>query len=103
MSKDDLADRLAADPDGADVPPHLRAILDYALLLTRRPNDVTAASVGALRSAGLSNAEIHRVASVTAYFAFVNRIAEGLGVELETGTDDEKTPETSGSRPASKA
>jgi uncharacterized peroxidase-related enzyme len=101
VSKDDLADRLAADPDGAVVPPRLRAILDYALLLTRRPHDVTAASVRALRTAGLSDAEIHRVASVTAYFAFVNRIAEGLGVELEGGTDDEKAPETSGSGPAS--
>ncbi len=101
MSKNDLADRLAADPDGAVVPSRLRAILDYALLLTHRPHDVTAASVAALRTAGLSDAEIHRVASVTAYFAFVNRIAEGLGVELETGADDAKAPETSGSGPAS--
>ncbi len=64
---------------------------------------MTAASVAALRTVGLSDAEIHRVASVTAYFAFVNRIAEGLGVELETGPDDNKAAETSGSRPASKA
>jgi uncharacterized peroxidase-related enzyme len=101
VSKDGLADRLAADPDGVEVPPRLRAILDYALLLTRRPTDVTATSVARLRLAGLSDAEIHRVASVTGYFAFVNRIAAGLGVELEGGTDDEKAPETSGSGPAS--
>jgi len=39
--------------------------------------------VVALRKAGMTDEEIHRVASVVAYFNFVNRIAEGLGVELE--------------------
>jgi hypothetical protein len=38
---------------------------------------------GALRAAGISGAGIHDAAAVTAYFNFVNRIAQGLGVELE--------------------
>ena len=58
-------------------------MVDYALLVTRRPSSVAAAHVAALRGAGLSDAEIHRVAAIVAYFNFVNRIAEGLGVELE--------------------
>lgn len=36
-----------------------------------------------LRSAGLSDRQILEVALITAYFSFVNRIAQGLGVELE--------------------
>lgn len=36
-----------------------------------------------LREAGLSDEGIHAAASITAYFNFVNRIALGLGVELE--------------------
>jgi alkylhydroperoxidase family enzyme len=58
-------------------------MLDYALALTRRPGEVGAEHVVALRKAGMTDEEIHRVASVVAYFNFVNRIAEGLGVELE--------------------
>ena len=88
VSEDDLAGRLAADPDGAEVPQRLRAFLDDALLLTRRRHDVTAEPVAALKASGLSDADVHRVACVTACFAFVDRIAEGLGVELEAGRDD---------------
>ena len=37
-----------------------------------------------LREQGLSDAAIHDAASVVAYFNRVNRMALGLGVELET-------------------
>ena len=37
-----------------------------------------------LRGAGFDDRGIHDICAVTAYFAFVNRIADGLGVELET-------------------
>jgi alkylhydroperoxidase family enzyme len=59
-------------------------MLDYALALTRNPGEVGPEHVEALRKARLSDEEIHRVAAVVAYFNFVNRIAEGLGVELES-------------------
>jgi alkylhydroperoxidase family enzyme len=39
--------------------------------------------VGALRNAGLRDAEILDVCQVTAYYNYVNRMADGLGVELE--------------------
>ncbi len=43
--------------------------------------------VRALREAGLSDAEILDVCQVTAYYAYVNRLADGLGVELEAYWD----------------
>ena len=61
-----------------------RAMLDYAVLLTRTPNAVTAANVDGLRSAGFDDRAIHDIATITAYYAFVNRVADGLGVELES-------------------
>jgi alkylhydroperoxidase family enzyme len=36
-----------------------------------------------LRVTGLSDAEILDVCQVTAYYNYVNRLADGLGVELE--------------------
>ncbi len=75
---------LKRDPDRAALPPRARALADYALKLTRAPGEVAATDAAALRAAGLSDAAIHDAAAVTAYFNFVNRIALGLGVALET-------------------
>jgi len=36
-----------------------------------------------LRAAGFDDAAILRATEITAYFNFVNRLADGLGVELE--------------------
>lgn len=41
------------------------------------------ADVEALRDAGLSDTDVLHVAEVVGYYAYVNRIADGLGVELE--------------------
>ena len=39
--------------------------------------------VEALRDAGYEDTDVLGVAEVVAYFAYVNRIADGLGVQLE--------------------
>lgn len=61
-----------------------RAMLDYAAKLTRRPGDMVEADVAALRAQGFSDRAILDIAQVTAYYAYVNRIADGLGLTLET-------------------
>lgn len=60
-----------------------RAMLDYVMKLTLTPGAMSAADVDALRVAGFTDLAIHDICSITAYYAFVNRIADGLGVELE--------------------
>ncbi len=60
-----------------------KAILDYAGKLTRNPACMSAMDVEQLRSRGLDDRGIHDICAITAYFAFVNRMADGLGVELE--------------------
>ena len=44
---------------------------------------MSAMDVEQLRSRGLDDRGIHDICAITAYFAFVNRMADGLGVELE--------------------
>jgi uncharacterized peroxidase-related enzyme len=85
-----LAERMEADHRTAGLEPRLRAMLDYAEKLTRTPAAVRREDVEALRQVGFSDADVLHIAEVTAYYAFVNRIADGLGVELEPwiwGTD----------------
>ena len=61
-----------------------RKMLDYAAQLTREPWTMERSDVEALREAGFSDSAILDINQVTGYYAFVNRLADGLGVELET-------------------
>jgi uncharacterized peroxidase-related enzyme len=74
----------AATRGGTDaLAPAEQAMLAYARKLTVTPSEMTAGDVAALRAHGFDDLAIHDVCSIVAYFAFVNRIADGLGVELE--------------------
>ena len=73
-----MTDPAAAPLEGAD-----RALITYALKLTRTPREMRQTDVETLRPAGFSEEEIFEVAFVTAYFNYTNRVAEGLGVEPE--------------------
>jgi len=78
-----LVHRLATDPAAALLLPADRAMVDYALKLTRAPRAMAWADVEALRGQGFSDAEVFEIAFTTAYFNYTNRVAEGLGVEPE--------------------
>lgn len=66
----------------------LTALLEYAIALTVAPRDVERADVQRLQDAGLSARDVIDANQVVAYFNYVNRIAEGLGVELEDSWPD---------------
>ncbi len=58
-------------------------MLAYSVKLTRAPGEVNAEDVSQLREVGFDDRAIHDIACIVGYFAFVNRVADGLGVELE--------------------
>ena len=58
-----------------------KALLAYAVKLTRTPQQMTRADVDALRRCGWSDGDVHDATQVIAYFNYINRIADGLGVE----------------------
>lgn len=60
-----------------------KAMLEYAAKLTAEPWNMVEADVIALRDAGFRDAAILDINQVTGYYAFVNRLADGLGIELE--------------------
>ena len=55
----------------------------YVEKLTLSPWDMVENDVITLRDAGFSDAAILDINQVASYYAFVNRVADGLGVELE--------------------
>jgi uncharacterized peroxidase-related enzyme len=60
-----------------------RAMLTYAEKLTLEPWAMHEADVHTLRAAGFDDTGILDINQVTSYYAYVNRLADGLGVELE--------------------
>jgi uncharacterized peroxidase-related enzyme len=60
-----------------------RAMLDFAVKLTRSPKSMTRNDVEALRAAGFSDTAIHDIVQITGFFAYYNRLAEGLGIDPE--------------------
>jgi uncharacterized peroxidase-related enzyme len=60
-----------------------RAMLDYAVDLTEDPASVREEAVTRLRESGFDDRSILDINLVTGYYAFVNRLADGLGVPLE--------------------
>lgn len=58
-------------------------MLRYAEKLTREPSAVTESDVVSLRREGFTDTDILHIAEVVAYFAYANRIADGLGIPLE--------------------
>ena len=65
-----------------DFSPRVEAMLNYAEKLTRVPSSVSEEDIEALRKVGLEDSAILNLNLTVSYFNFVNRIAEGLGVEF---------------------
>jgi len=65
--------------------PRNKALLAYAAKLTLDPKDITADDIKDLKAVGLKDDEILRANLIASYFNFSNRIALGLGVDLEQG------------------
>jgi uncharacterized peroxidase-related enzyme len=82
--QDKLLSDLAGDYKNTDIPLPDMVMLDYSVKLTRTPGDMTAEDVLKLRTVGFDDRAIHDICACTSYFAFVNRIADGLGVQLES-------------------
>ena len=60
-----------------------RALCEYAEKLTLRPRDMSPADLDALRDHGLDDRALHDATQVIAFFNYITRVAEALGVEPE--------------------
>ena len=64
-----------------------RAILDYAAKLTLTPAAMEESDVDHLRSIGLTDEQVLSTVAIACVFNFMNRLADGLGVEIPEGRE----------------
>jgi uncharacterized peroxidase-related enzyme len=58
-----------------------RAMLAFAVKLTRQPAEIDEADRAALRDAGFSDRDIWDIAAVAGFFNMSNRVATAVGME----------------------
>ncbi len=87
-----MVDRFAADWRTAGLDPQTEALLEYAERLTTDLKDCGGEEIAVLRNAGWDDRAIHDAVQIVAYFNYINRVAEGLGVEPETWIDPAGRP-----------
>jgi uncharacterized peroxidase-related enzyme len=78
-----MVDRFADDWRTAGLGSETNALMEYAEKLTREPAAVGPGDIQTLRSHGFGDEAISSATQVIAYFNYINRIAEGLGVAHE--------------------
>jgi uncharacterized peroxidase-related enzyme len=70
-----LADQIAANWRKAELTERQKAMLEFALKVTERANEVGEADHAALREAGFDDAAIWDIAAIAAFFGMSNRLA----------------------------
>jgi uncharacterized peroxidase-related enzyme len=76
-------DSVKKDYKTADISKSDKIMCRYAEKLTLTPGHMVEKDVIMLRKAGFSDVDILDINQIVAYYAYVNRTADGLGVKLE--------------------
>lgn len=69
-----LADQLASNYRKADITPRQRAMLDFALKVSARAQEVDEADYATLHAHGLNDDDIWDIGAITAFFGLSNRL-----------------------------
>ena len=83
MKDDSLLAQVETDWRSAPLDDKRRAMLEFATKLTVRPGEMSEVDLAPLREAGFADRDILDIVEVIAYYAYANRIADGLGLQSE--------------------
>lgn len=83
-----MVDRIAIDWKTSGLDEATLALVRFAEKLTRTPAAVTEEDVQVLRDIGFDDPGISSCVQVVSYFNYINRIAEGLGIDHEDWIDE---------------
>jgi uncharacterized peroxidase-related enzyme len=70
------------DGNTSIIPHKMVPVLDFAKKLTRRANGVTKADADGVLAVGWEETAISHLVAIVALFNYMNRLVEGLGIEL---------------------
>ena len=73
-----LGEQIAMNYRAAKLTPRQKAMLDFSVKLTERPDTIEEADRQALRNAGFSDRDIWDIASTAAFFNMSNRVAAAV-------------------------
>jgi len=73
-----LGEMMVMNYRAADLSPRQRGMLDFAVKLTQRPEEMEEADRERLRGLGFTDRDIWDIASVTAFFNMTNRVAAAV-------------------------
>ncbi len=74
-----LSERIAQDYRRAGLDPKTRAMLDYAIKITRTPVECDEADIEKLRSLGFSLDDVYDIITTASIYNYNNRVAEAAG------------------------
>jgi uncharacterized peroxidase-related enzyme len=77
---EELAAALRRDYREADLNPQDRAMLDFTARLTKESHKTTPEDLDQLRAVGFDDQAILQITMLAAWFNYVNRVADVLGV-----------------------
>lgn len=83
VASDEQLQAIQTDYKTADLTARETAILDYATKLTLAPKEICQGDLNTLRAHGLSDEQLVDTVQCVAYFNFINRVLDGLGVDPE--------------------
>ncbi len=75
-----VADQVAINYRKADISPRQRAMLDFAMKVCQRSDEVEEADFAALHAHGFNDEDIWDIAAITAFFGLSNRMASFSGM-----------------------
>jgi uncharacterized peroxidase-related enzyme len=70
-----IADQIAVNYRKADITPRQRAMLDFAMKVSRSAEEVSEGDFADLAAHGFSNDDVWDIAAISAFFALSNRMA----------------------------
>ena len=93
---DEQISQIVADFQAADIDEATKAILEFAVKVTKAAPTVTQADLEHLRSYGLTDEALFAIVEVVGFFNYVNRIADAFGIELDDFLEGRNFNESNG-------
>src|SRR5690348_13546654 len=75
-----IADQIAVNYRKADITPRQRAMLDFAMKVSRAAEEVSEADFAAVAAHGFSDEDVWDITAISAFFALSNRLANVTGM-----------------------